>query len=1051
MNPPHAITLLIVEDSPVQAEMLRRLLLSDVNMPLMDGYQMCAAIRAEAPISGIPVILVTTLSDPGYVMRGLQANADAYLTKPYNPAMLLAWIENLLARPPIPPVDRRKTEIWVHGEPHAVQVSPQRMMNLLVSIYENSLLQYRDLLDAQNALEELNASLESRVIEQTAAVHSSERRLRALLQHGEGLVLITDPDGAISFVGPTAAQLLGYSPEDILGRRLQDITHPDDQARLAMALADLRQVPSQLITFEQCCLGSDGKAVSVEVSAKNVLGDPAVGGYVINLRDISLRKKNEEHIRKLSLAVEQSSAMIVISDTSARIEFVNEAYLRNTGYGRDELMGQNPRMMQSGKTDPAVYRQLWRTLSQGMSWRGEFINKRKDGSEYIGATEISPIRMPGGRVTHFLSVQEDVSEKRRMEAELEQHRVHLEDLVQSRTAELNEARERAENANQAKGKFLASMSHEIRTPMNTVIGLTHLLRLRATDPDQFDKLDKISRAGSHLLSVINNILDQAKIDAGKLILDEKRVNLPDITANVAALLQEAAATNGTRIVVQHEDIAAVLYGDPTRLTQCLLNLASNAVKHTVDGSVTLRVHGVGEEEDRCLVKFEVADTGVGIEPEVLPKLFAPFEQGTSVAQVSPSTGLGLSITRRLAEFMGGEASAESTPQVGSTFWFTAWLRKGEADKAEVDQAMPTATAEILRPHVIGKRVLLVDDTPVNRLVGRELLEQAGLVVTEAADGLEAIDEIQQAQEVPYALILMDMQMPRLGGIDATREIRALPNGKAIPIVAMTANAFGEDRETCIAAGMNDHIAKPVEPDLLYATIGAWLGVQIPAAPGAAAHSQPGADGPTATAPLPRDLDFARLVMMTRGKTSVMRVVLKQFMAHHQSDQENLRRHLDARDYPAAFHIAHSLKGSAGQIGAIDLNSAAMAIEAPLRNNQPPASMDFQVFSATLASVLERVMAWLCDHPEEPVSAVADSLDFRAELVARVRQLDALLDAADGKALFLAEDLARDLSAALGAAGLEGFELVLAAVRRVDFDGADREMKAALPRLEAALA
>jgi PAS domain S-box-containing protein len=1079
MSAAHAITLLIVEDSAVQAEMLRRLLLeagygveiardgaeglartrelhpslviSDINMPRMDGYEMCAAIRAEAPISGIPVILVTTLSDPGYVMRGLQANADAYLTKPYNTATLLSWIENLLTRPPIPPVDRRKTEIWVHGEPKLIQVTPQRMMNLLVSIYENSLLQYRELLDAQNALEEMNATLETRVIEQTAAVHSSERRLRALLQHGEGLVLTTDPAGTMSFVGPTAAQLLGYSPEEMLGRRLQDFTHPDDQATLATILTNLRQPHSRLITFEQCCLGSDGKAVFVEVCAKNVLADPAIGGYVLNLRDISLRKKDEEHIRKLSLAVEQSPAMVVITDTAAKIEFVNEAYLRNTGYSRDELIGQNPRQMQSGKTAPAVYRQLWDSLNQGLSWQGEFVNKRKDGSEYIGATEISPIRLPGGRVTHYLSVQEDVSEKRRMEAELEQHRVHLEDLVQSRTVELNEARERAENANQAKGKFLASMSHEIRTPMNTVIGLTHLLRIKAEDHDQIDKLDKISRAGSHLLSVINNVLDQAKIDAGKLVLDERRINLHDITVNVVAMLQEAATTNHTRILVHHEHMAAVLYGDPTRLTQCLLNLASNAVKHTVDGSVTLRVRGVAEEAHRHLLRFEVVDTGIGIEPDILPKLFAPFEQGSPVSQMSPSTGLGLSITRRLANLMGGETGAESTPLAGSTFWFTAWLRKGEAGMTETGQTMSIVSAEILKPHVAGKRVLLVDDTPVNRLVGREMLEQAGIVVTEAADGLEAIDAIRKAQEAPYTLILMDMQMPRLGGIEATREIRALPNGKAIPIVAMTANAFGEDRDTCIAAGMNDHIAKPVEPNVLYATIGTWMGVQTAVAPGSPAQSHAKADGAAATDPLPHDLDFARLVIITQGKTAVMRGVLKQFMTHHQSDQENLCRHIDAGDYEAAFQVVHALKGSAGQIGATELHTTAKTIEAPLRNGQSPVATDIDEFSATLVSVMERVMAWLRDHPEETVSAVTDTPALRAELLARVRQLATLLDAADGQALFMVEDLARDLPSALGAAEMEGFAVVLSAVRRVDFDEAGKEMKAILPRLEAALA
>lgn len=1075
MIPARGITILVVEDSPVQAEMLRRSLLeagygvevarngaegleaarrlrpavivSDINMPVMDGYAMCAAIRADESLAGISVILVTTLSDPGYVLRGLLANADAYLTKPYNLNSLITWIGNLLANPPKPTVDRRRTEILVHGEGHPVQVNPQRMANLLMSIYENSLQQYRELIDAQAELESLNTSLETRVIEQTAAVRSSERRLHALLLHGEGLVLTTDPDGAITYVGPTAERVLGYLPEELLGRSLLEYSHPDDRPRAGSVFSDLRHQPSGMVAWEQRFLRAGGAWITFSINAKNVVKDPSIGGYVINLRDITLQKQDEEHIRKLSLAVEQSPAMIAIVDASANIEYANEAYVRTTGYRRDEVIGHNPRMMKSGKTPPESYQQLWSALAKGQGWIGEFINRRKDGTEYTSAAQISPIRQADGSITHYLAVQEDVTERRRNEAELEQYRLHLEELVDSRTKELNEARERAEQASRAKSEFLASMSHEMRTPMNAVIGLTHLLRTKVEQADQIDMLDKIASSGSHLLSVINNILDQAKIEAGKLVLVEQPLDLSEILSFTLNMFDEAAVRKEIRLVAEVGDCFANLAGDRTRLVQCLINLTANAIRHTPSGTVTLRIGVVSDEPERQLVKFAVIDSGVGIDVETLSKLFAPFEQGTARGDLSPSSGLGLVITRRLAQMMGGDAGAESVPSIGSTFWFTAWLRKGEAGRAGVVNDL-ASSIEVLRRHATGKRILLVDDNPLNRLVGRQLLEQAALIVDEAEDGFAALEAIRQSADRPYCLVLMDMEMPGMGGLETTRQIRATGGGGYLPIVAMTANAFGEDREACLAAGMNDHIAKPVEPQVLYSKICQWLNLAVSKDPVGEGASRPPGNLPVQPrgSAEQRDIDIAFLARMANGQLPAMRRLLENFSEHHRQDGEQLSEQLERQAWDEARRLAHSLKGSAGQIGARELECRARAVEEALRKGSCPDSEASGHLQSALSGAIAYASRWL---EVNPMPAPADTISPVSpdEVAERLRHLQLLLETIDGQALAEAEHLANLLPANLSKPLAAEFSAIVSATRAFNLEEASQRLQRILPQLE----
>ena len=420
---------------------------------------------------------------------------------------------------------------------------------------------------------------------------------------------------------------------------------------------------------------------------------------------------------------------------------------------------------------------------------------------------------------HFVAAFTNITERKRAEAELAQHREHLEELVNTRTAELAEAKDAAESASLAKSIFLANMSHEIRTPLNGIVGMTHILRRGGVTPLQAERLAKIDTSAEHLLRTINDILDLSKIEAGKVVLEDAPVSISNLLSNVHSIVSARAQAKGLQLHMEMDSFPPNLLGDLTRLQQALLNYVVNAIKFTETGRITLRTINLLENAESVLVRFEVLDTGIGIESETLARLFVPFEQAdNSTTRNYGGTGLGLAITRKLAEMMGGEAGAESTAGTGSIFWLTARLTK--STRAAIQPAQAKNNAEdILREHHQGRRVLIVDDEPLNLEVAQFILEDIGLKVSTAEDGEQALLKVR---EVSYAAILMDMQMPNLDGVKATQQIRELPDCRNTPILAMTANAFVEDKARCLEAGMNDFIAKPFNPEELYAILLKWL-------------------------------------------------------------------------------------------------------------------------------------------------------------------------------------------------------------------------------------
>ncbi|MEO7057290.1 MAG: PAS domain-containing protein [Caldimonas sp.] len=822
------------------------------------------------------------------------------------------------------------------------------------------------------------------------------------------------------------------------------------------------------LTVSPLRLGAGGAVVvHTDITARK-LAEAEVARHRDHLEDVVAERSAELVQANLTLRTTENFLRTLADNLPGRVAywtserictFANRAFADWLGLPRDSMIGG--RMADIFKDDG------WsdRESRVAAALAGEEQHFEREQVSAGGARRIFWVHhIPDwheGRVRGYIVLADDITETKKGELSLR--------LVNQ---QLVDARGSAEAATIAKSAFLANMSHEIRTPMNAIIGLTHLLRRDVQEPAQLDRLAKVTDAAHHLLGVINDILDLSKIESGKLRLDNSDFSTEVLLSRVCALVAEQAREKGLELVIDTDDLPPAMHGDPTRLSQALLNFLSNAVKFTQHGSVTLRGEWIERHAETLNVRFEVSDTGIGIAPDRLDAIFSAFEQAdSSTTRLYGGTGLGLSITRQLAELMQGEAGVSSEPGLGSRFWFTAKLghavdpgmpkkrsalsglrvlfaddlpdarealghmmrklgmRVDTASGGREAVAMATAAAKTGAPydlHVLdwkmpdldgietlrqlvasgwapvfrailvsafdesrlkeaalaagasavlikpvapsalhdalidvvsgapaqaeadpvigsafetllatrtGSRILVAEDNVVNQEVAVELLSTAGLLVDVAADGAEAIE---LGKRGGYDLILMDMQMPKVDGLEATRTLRGTDACRSVPIVAMTANAFGEDRDACLRAGMNDHIAKPVDPDALYATLLRWLPERhadtrsgtldegVPAAPPPAPDPETDRVGRLAAL---GDFDVATGLQLFGGLAEPYLRVLQLFVESYGDGMKQLDKALLAHDAVGMAAAAHSLRGASASVGAMRIDELAGDVEA----------------------------------------------------------------------------------------------------------------------------
>ncbi len=722
-------------------------------LPVRDGRLLCRQLKQDPATCAIPVILLVTggaleedgdgAPDPG---------ADDYIFAPVSPVVVRARVRTHLA-----------------------------------------------LRQLRKALRRLRRELERTAASSEAhAQHAGRNRLSTIYNANPDCIRIIDANGIILDMNPTGVAMLeAASLDEIKGRCIYDFV--DAGQRDEFIEMNRRVFAGAAVSLEFMAWTLKGNRLWMEANSVPLFdGDGHVIENLSITRNITRRKEIEEALRKLSTAVEQGPASIIITDKRGAIEYVNPEFERVTGYSQQEVVGRNPRILKSGRIAPEIYADLWKTIARGDIWRGELHNRKKDGSLYWELASICPIKNDAGEVTHFIAIKENIS------------------LLKLREDELRAAKEMADAASRSKSEFLANLSHEIRTPMNAIIGMGHLLQNTGPTEEQQGYLSAIQSSSRHLLSIINDILDFSKIEAGKLEMQSTEFHLNDVLKDISNLIAPLVEESALGFQISAPEVSHLLVGDPLRLGQVLINLINNALKFTDQGEVRVSVGVLEQECDWIRLRFAIRDTGMGIEPEQQPRLFQPFTQvDNTPSRWHNGTGLGLAISRQLVERMGGKIWLESEPGKGSTFFFTARFGLVAAgERALPEPAVSSPLSRSKRP-----RVLLVEDDRLNQIVAQRLLESYGVQVVLAANGREAVEAVKRH---PFDLVLMDLQMPELDGYQATAEIRRDERFQALPIIAMTAHTLVGERERCLAAGMNDHFPKPFEPGELMQLLEKWI-------------------------------------------------------------------------------------------------------------------------------------------------------------------------------------------------------------------------------------
>ena len=742
----------------------------------------------------------------------------------------------------------------------------------------------------------------------TEALVLSEQRMRRRIDLLSEVVFETDHQGHLIFLNKAWQKTLGLVASSSLGKPLSEFLVPEDRARLADLILQGSADEDQGTPARFRMRRGDSSLAWVEISVAPVEG----GGLTGAIRDITRQKLIQDDIEKLSIVASSTDNIVIITDAQGRTEWVNRAFTEKTAYTLEDILGRKPgQLLQGLQTNLDATQRIGAAVARSQSIQEELLNYTKFGEPYWVSVQITPVCGADGVATRFISVQSDVTDRRRYEREILNQKEALEDRVLSRTAELALAKEQAESAAQAKSAFLANMSHEIRTPLNAIIGFSHLCLQTPLEERQREFVAKTERAARNLVRIVDDILDFTKIEAGGLFLEMRRFAFDEVAANVDSIVGHLARAKGLHFsIVRGADTPSHLVGDALRLEQVLINLCGNAVKFTQTGSVMVDVKVESESHKTLDLKVQVKDTGIGMTPEQLSRLFNAFTQAdSSTTRRFGGTGLGLVISKRLIEQMGGQISVRSEPGVGSVFSFTARFARYESAVASEATTDPTKQEELgvtgWRKVLQGARVLVAEDNDFNQLVVREMLGLVGVEVTLAATGREVLAILAQAQPKSFDLVLMDMQMPEMDGLNATRLIRQTQGWADVVIVSMTANATLEDRQLCLSVGMDDFITKPVEAMLLYGTVHKWV-----------SRTQSHRDVISQDSPASR-LPPTRLAFtgqLAQENPAMATKLVRVFRESTDKAVGEMRKALAAEDFNTLEELGHQFKSSSATMG-----------------------------------------------------------------------------------------------------------------------------------------